>query len=151
MPYTEGDRISLTCSSSGGNPAPTFVWRKQRKNGTEVDLTPGYILMNKETPVPMGVSSSLIVVAMDYTDNGAVYYCFVHNVLNVGSPLSGSVPLTVLCMFIIFTFMCLSIQLYPKTSVMKYACYFILVTLLRKIDYHFPAYQDFKCLLSYDV
>ena len=84
----ENDIVTLTCSSSGGNPAPTFTWTK---NG--VVLNSNIV----ETKVPKGLSSSQLTVHLDYSDHLATYSCNVQNSVNQNTPLSASTQFSVLC------------------------------------------------------
>ncbi|XP_052061423.1 cell adhesion molecule DSCAM-like isoform X3 [Mytilus californianus] len=83
----ENDVVSLTCSSSGGNPPPEFTWTK---NGLVLNS-------NKvETKVPKGLSSSQLTVHLDYSDHLASYSCSVKNSVNQDNPFSTSTQISVL-------------------------------------------------------
>ncbi|XP_060076285.1 hemicentin-1-like [Ylistrum balloti] len=83
----EGDYVSLTCNSSGANPAPTFRWTR-RIDGIKEDVPSSAILTeNIQTKVQ---SSSQIVIALQPRDNGAEYMCEVFNSLNAASTLSST-------------------------------------------------------------
>ncbi|XP_021371649.1 nephrin-like isoform X2 [Mizuhopecten yessoensis] len=83
--YHEGDSVSLTCISSGANPAPTFRWTR-KIDGNKEDVPPSAIL--SENIQTKGQSSSQIVIALQPRDNGAEYMCEVFNNLNAANTLS---------------------------------------------------------------
>ncbi|XP_033759016.1 hemicentin-1-like isoform X2 [Pecten maximus] len=81
----EGDYVSLTCYSSGANPAPSFRWTR-KIDGTKEDVPSSAIL--SENVQAKGQSSSQIVIALRPRDNGAEYMCEVFNSLNAANTLS---------------------------------------------------------------
>ncbi|XP_063441730.1 hemicentin-1-like isoform X11 [Mytilus trossulus] len=83
----EKDVVSLTCSSSGGNPPPEFTWTK---NGLVLNSN---IIVTK---VPNGLSSSQLTVHLDYSDHLAPYSCSVRNSVNQNNPYSTSTQISVL-------------------------------------------------------
>ncbi|XP_076113072.1 hemicentin-1-like isoform X14 [Mytilus galloprovincialis] len=83
----ENDVVSLTCSSSGGNPPPEFTWTK---NGLVLNSN---IIVTK---VPNGLSSSQLTVHLDYSDHLAPYSCSVRNSVNQNNPFSTSTQISVL-------------------------------------------------------
>ncbi|XP_069119334.1 cell adhesion molecule DSCAML1-like [Argopecten irradians] len=81
----EGDYVSLTCSSSGANPTPTFRWTRKIDGITEDVPSSAILSENIQAKVQ---SSSQIVIALRQRDNGAEYMCEVFNTLNADNTLS---------------------------------------------------------------
>ncbi|XP_064602372.1 hemicentin-2-like isoform X2 [Liolophura sinensis] len=86
-PLTEGASLTLTCNSTGGNPSPTLVWKR---NGQEVNAGPTTKGPNAGDP-----ASRQLTRQLDWTDHLATYTCEAVNEVNQAQPASKSQTLQV--------------------------------------------------------
>ena len=87
--FEEGQSVVFTCSSSGGNPAPSVTWMK---NGVEL-----LSVARGRTSTEGGTTRNALSVLMDHSDHKANYTCFVYNTVNEDSPLIAYLILNVRC------------------------------------------------------
>lgn len=90
---TEGDNVTLKCSTSGGSPRPSITWRK---NGLVVTGN----IVESGPSVKYGATISRLSTIVARTDNGARFTCEAENSVNRGSPVSRDFIINVRCKYL---------------------------------------------------
>lgn len=91
---TENEVVTMQCHVTRANPPAELVWKY---DGYMVVTPTSYTLATSWTDSTI----SIISITASRHDHGRTYACHAHNTLNVDSPISSSISLSVLCTYII--------------------------------------------------
>ena len=87
----DGQTVSMQCNVTGASPPADLVWKY---DGYMVVQPTHYQKASSWTDY----SVSVITVTVSRYDNGRTYTCYASNSLNINTPTTSSISLSVLCM-----------------------------------------------------
>lgn len=89
---TENEVVTMECRVTRANPPAELVWKYD-----------GYMVVTPTSYTPatswMDTTISIISITASRHDHGRTYTCYAHNTLNVNTPISSSISLSVLCTY----------------------------------------------------